>query len=100
MLAGLVVLFGLYREISTGKDADDLADKIRTNLQIKLVEVAPRAELLHGESRKQLGAALKNPGFKGQQIETRYCGTSFSRAYIESRPSASETLSFSRAKAE
>jgi hypothetical protein len=42
VLAGLIVLFGLYRERTEGKEADDLADQIRTNLTRWLVALNPR----------------------------------------------------------
>jgi hypothetical protein len=84
VIVGMIfVAGGISLEWWQGTDADDIADQIRTNLQTKLIEVAPRVESLYGKSREQLVGALRKPEFKGQKIETRYCGISFSRGYID-----------------
>src|SRR5260370_42316734 len=49
----------------------------------RIARQGPRAELLYGDSRKTLVAALKKQEFAGQKMETRYCGISFSRAYVD-----------------
>jgi hypothetical protein len=83
VIATLAVAVGITLEWYEGTKADDVADQIRTNLQMKVIRVAPRAELLYGESRKALVARLKQSRFTGQKVETRFCDLYFSRSFID-----------------
>jgi hypothetical protein len=65
------------------------ADNRIASLQTKLIQVAPRAELLYGESRKKLVGRLKESRFASQKVETRFCDASFNRSYIDT-----ETMAF------
>jgi hypothetical protein len=85
------VLLGVIGEFGFGVIVFILASTVDTRqrleiagLETKLIEVAPRSELLYGESRKNLVVSLKKPQFAGQKVEIRFCDVSFNRYFIDS----------------
>jgi len=53
-LAALVVLVGVWIEVQYGGYVDDVEFEIQADLKTKLIQVAPRAELLYGKAENIL----------------------------------------------
>jgi len=68
-LAGLVLLYGLWRERTEGLEADKTADQIRTNLQERIIGLTPREWLLTPDVEHRIGSALKS--YAGQRVAIR-----------------------------
>jgi hypothetical protein len=68
-LAGLVLLYGLWRERTEGILADTAADRIRANLQERIIAISPRNWLLPQSIESELAMGLK--AYTGQRVAIR-----------------------------